>query len=347
MPSCPNGHTDVWDLVCGQCKAQLPYDQELKTTLEVPVADVHFEDTTVLFIGIKPVTVNGTYVSEVTIGDEQSAKVNSLTLGKIDGGTWLDYAEKYASPLNKWMKCCGFQYSKHKMLVVNTLNPLSILALKNLLIDNRVLVLAITADKSSTSLSKNTSYVALKEAYKKELPVILIEDKYVKDLAYFDEAAGLVTGEYAFQGVISSCVNNIQAIIQFIESDKRLGINLHSMSAIISASEQVYSDMDMVFQIQSYMNSVEDSESDLQSIHLLASSPRSMQSMIEESYKKYYGGFKDLLNSDIFINDKNSYYNFYDLYFFYGLKDDPILDRIESGYSSVAKKTKTLKVDEN
>ena len=342
MPSCPNGHPEIWDMACDQCKVQIPYDQEIDKLLEPPAVEVNFESLTALFVGLGPVKLPEEYITAISIGDEQSEAVESLVLAKIDGGTWLDYSEKYAAIVDSWLRRVGFQYSKYRMLVIDTLNPLSILVLRNKLIDSGVLVIAITADKTSTPLYKNTSYVALKEAYRKNLPLILIEESYVKDLAYFDEDSGLVTGEYAFRGIIASYARNIQTIISFIEGDKRLGINMHTMSTLVSASDQVYPDMDSAFGIQRYINSVDKSEGDFQSVHLLGFSPKDMHAGIELAFKSYTEGFKDLLSSEVTIFDKTSHYNFYDLYLLYGLKEDPVLGRIEDGYKSVAKKIHAL-----
>jgi hypothetical protein len=344
MPNCPNDHTDVWDLNCQECKTDVPYDQMIKELQLLPEVEVSFEDLTILFVGCKSINLGGAYVSEITVGSDGTS-TNRLTLNRIEGGTWHDYDKKYSETITNWLARVGFKYSKYKILVVNTLNPLSIPVIDSPLIDEGVIVLAITADKTSTPLYKNTSYVALRKAYSKKLSVVLIEDHYFKNLSYFDENSGLVVGEPAFQNIIANIMRDVQGLTHFIEGDKRLGIMTHSMSSLLSASDQVYKDMDTIFEIQSYMKSVEDAEGNYQSIHLLGQSPRELHNKIQEAFKNFSAGFDDLLTSEIIINEKASHYDFYDLYLLYGVEEDPVLKKIESGYRSVAKKNPAMSLE--
>jgi hypothetical protein len=63
MPSCPNGHTDVWDLNCHECKTDIPYEQMIKELLFLPEVEVSFEDLTILFVGCKSINLREAYVS--------------------------------------------------------------------------------------------------------------------------------------------------------------------------------------------------------------------------------------------------------------------------------------------
>jgi len=103
--------------------------------------------------------------------------------------------------------------------------------------------------------------------------------------------------------------------------------------------------MDTIFEIQTYMKSVEDAESNYQSIHLLGQSPMELHSRIQEAFKDFSAGFDDLLTSEVIINEKASRYNFYDLYLLYGFEEDPVLKKIESGYRSVAKKIPAMSLE--
>lgn len=344
MPSCPNGHTDVWELNCPECKTDIQYDQMIKELLILPGVEVSFEDLAILFVGCKSINLRGAYVSEITVGSDGTG-TSRLTLDKIDGGTWRDYDIKYSETITNWLARACFKYSKYKILVVNTINPLSIPVINSPLIDEGVIVLAITADKTSTPLYKNTSYVALRKAYSKKLSVVLIEDNYFKTLSYFDENSGLVVGEPAFQNIIANIMRDVQGFTHFIEGDKRLGIMTHSMSSLLSASDQVYKDMDTIFEIQAYMKSVEDADSNYQSIHLLGQSPNELHSRIQEAFKNFSAEFDGLLTSEIIINQKASHYDFYDLYLLYGFEEDPVLKKIESGYKSVAKKNPSMSLE--
>jgi hypothetical protein len=345
MPSCQKCHATIWDLNCPECNAPVPYEQLVRELVDLPETKVRFEDLTVLFVGLDQAEVKDAFVSKIVIGSEDAETSKSLTLKQIDGGTWLDYSKSYSNSIDNWLRRICFTRSKHKMIVVNTNSPISIAALTSPILEGNETVLTITADDSSTPLCKNTSYVAQKRAYEKGQSVILVEEKYAKNLAYFDEDQGLITGEAAFKKVVTNLASNIQALNHFIEGDKKLGIMNHTISTLLSASEQVYKSMESLFKINAFTNSVEGVEGGYQCIHLLGLSPRELHPKIEEAFKNYYMGFKDLLNSEIIITEKSSRYNFCDLYIFYGLSEDPVLKKIEAGYRSIAKKIPSLSME--
>ena len=320
----------------------IDYRTVCRELLEIPEIDIKFEELALLFVGTPPIPVTDTFTCEISMGNDDSESVNSLLLKKIDGGTWLDYQQKYSEKVDNWLKFVGFNYSKYKILIVNTLSPLSIQVLKSPMIDKSVIVIAITADNSSNPLNKNTSYVALKTAYKKELPIILAEDKYVENLTVFQEEAGLMVGQSAFQYIISNYIKQVQILFNFIERDKRLGINIHSFSIVVAASNQVYKDVDTVFKVQDYLKSVNNIKGYILSINLLGLSPKEIFDNIESAFKDFYKKFDTLLNSEIILIEKKSKYNFFDIYLIYGLKEDPVLSNIEDGYKAIVSKMPML-----
>ena len=345
MPSCPNGHTDEWDLTCDKCKAKIDYRTAFKELIEAPKPEITFGDTSILFVGFQTIQVKDAYICEITVGEKEIVSDKSLTLKRIDGGTWLDYHNKYDETVNKWLRFMGFENSKYKVLVVNTISPLSVLALRNRIMNTDAMVVSITADVSSTPLAKNTSYVALKTAYEKKIPIILAEESFIGNLTCFSETSGLLVGQLAFQYIISNYVDHIREIYGFIERDKKLGIDIHSFSSLVAASELVYSNMDAVFKVQNYLESTEISPENVISINMLALLPKEMYESIEKAFKAFYKKFK-ILNSDIEVIERKSNYEVYDIHLLYGLKDDPILSNIEDGYKAVANKTPSLSVEE-
>jgi hypothetical protein len=346
MPSCPNCNATSWDLNCPKCNTPIPYDQLIKELVDLPETEVRFENLTVLFVGIEPAEVKEAFVSKIVIGGENAEAPKSLTLARIDGGTWLDYSKRYTNTIEGWLRRVYYPSSKYKMIVVNTSDPISVALLNSSILEGNDTILAITADDSSTPLTKHTSYVSLKKAHVKG-STILFEEKYVKNLAYFDEDQGLITGEAAFKKVVTNIASNIQTMNHFIEGDKKLGITNHTISTLLSASDRVYRSMETLFKINAFMNSVEGVEEDYQSIHLLGLSPRELRQQIEDAFKSYSAGFENLLNSEIIVREKSSRYNFCDLYIFYGLSEDPVLKKIGAGYRAIAKKNPSLSLEEN
>jgi hypothetical protein len=344
MPRCPNGHTDIWNLYCEKCKTKIDYREAYKELMEAPKLKITCEDTSILFVGFKTFQARDAYICEITVGEQEIVSEKSLTLKRIDGGTWLDYQNEYNEIVNKWLRLMCFGKSRYKVLVVNTISPLSVLALRNQIIDNNVIVISITADISSTPLAKNTSYVALKTAYDKKIPIILAEESYVMNLTCFDEDSGLMVGQLAFQYIISNYIDYIREINGFIKRDKRLGISIHSFSALIAASELVYKNMDTVFDVQSYLESTEISSKNVISINMLALLPKEMFENIEKAFKVFSKKFK-VLNSDLALIERDSKYEVYDIHLLYGLNDDPILRKIEEGYEVVANKTPSLSAE--
>jgi hypothetical protein len=347
MPNCPNCNITVWDLNCPNCKTPIPYDQLVKKLVNLPEIEVRFENLTVLFVGLEPAEIKKAYVPKIEIGGEDIEAPQSLTLMHIDGGTWLDYSKRYSSVIKNWLRRVCYTSSRYKMIVVNTCNPLSVAVLSSHALEGSETILALTADDSSTPLIKNTSYVALKKAYENGQSILLFEEKYLKNLAYFDEDQGLITGEAAFKKIVTNIASNIQTLNHFVEGDKKLGITNHTISTLLSASDHVYKSITTLFQINAFMNSVEGIDEDYQSIHLLGLSPMALHQQIEKAFKSYCSEFKDLLNSEIILREKSSIYNFYDLYIFFGLKEDPVLKKIETGYRSIAKKIPSLSLEED
>ncbi len=347
MPNCPNCNATVWDLNCPECKTPIPYDQLVKELVDLPETEMRFENLTVLFVGLEPAEIKEAFVPKIVIGGEDAESSKSLTLTHIDGGTWLDYSKKYSSIIEGWLRRVCYTSSRYKMIVVNTSNPLAVAVLSSYVREGNETILALTADDSSTPLIKNTSYVALKKAYENGQSVVLFEEKCLKNLAYFDEDQGLITGEAAFKKIVTNIASNIQTLNHFIEGDKKLGITNHTLSTLLSASDKVYSSMETLFKINAFMNSVEGVQEDYQSIHLLGLSPRELHQQIEEAFKSYNSEFKDLLNSEMILREKPSRYNFYDLYIFFGLSEDPVLKKIEVGYRSIAKKIPSLSLEAN
>ena len=327
MPSCQNCHATVWDLNCPDCNTPIPYDQLIKEVINLPEVEVRFEDLTVIFVGLEPTEVKEAYVAKIAIDGEYAEASTSLTLEKIDGGTWLDYSKRYSDSIDGWLRRVGYTYSKYKLIIVNTTSPISIAAINSSLLIGNETIIAITAEDSSTPLNKNTSYVALKKMYEKGQSIVLVEEGYFKNLTYFDEDQGLITGETAFKKIITNLAYNIQILNHFIEGDKRLGITTHTISTLLSASDQVYTSIKVLFEIHAYMNSVEGVDEDYLSIHLLGLSSRELRPKIEDAFKSYYVGFKDLLNSEVVVHENSSRYNFYDLYILYGLSEDPVLKK--------------------
>jgi hypothetical protein len=347
MPSCQNCHATVWDLNCPECNSPVPYDQLVRELVDLPETEVRFEDLIVLFVGLDCAEVKDAFVSKIVIGGEDAEATKSLTLKQIDGGTWLDYSKRCSNQIDGWLRRVCYNVSKYKMIVVNTNSPLSLATLNSSMLEGNETMLAITADDSSTPLVKNTCYIALKKAHEKGWSVVLVEEKYVKSLAYFDEDQGLITGDAAFEEVVKNLASNIQTLSHFIEGDKKLGIMNHSISTLLSASDQVYKNMETLFKINAFMNSIEGVEGGYQSIHLLGLSPRELRLGIEDTFKNYCFGFKDLLNSEVILREKSSRYNFCNLYLFYGLSEDPILEKIEAGYRSIARRIPSLSLGVN
>ena len=346
MTSCPNSHDDAWDLNCPQCLARIDYGEACRGLLKLPEASVSFEMAEAVFAATPKTPATNAFTCELATGPEKHEGVDTLTLKEIEGGTWRDYLEEDET-LRKWLRRISIGRSRHKLLIMDTTKPISVLAAGNASIDRDTTVVAITADDTSTPMERNTSYAALKTIHGRKLPTILVTSSYAENLAAFSESSGLSRGRRALNQIITGYINQIRTISSFIERDRKIGIEAHALSMLISANEIVYRDVDAAIETQRQLGSTPYDEEDVLSIRLLAVSHWERFNKIERAYRRFRSRYTNLIDSEISLSEADTRQRLYDIHILYGLRRDPVIPLLREGYEAVAKRIPSLRWEDH
>ncbi len=344
MTRCAKNHDDLWDINCPQCLTPIDYREACRELLKLPEANINFEETEAIYIGTPKASAPNTFTCQVTTGPEEHAEIDTLTLQEKRGATWRDYLEN-GETLSQWLKKTSIGRSKHRILTIDTTHPLSILAARNPTIKQDTTIFAITADDASTPMEKNTSYAALKTIHERELPTILATISYVENLTIYNETSGLSMRRQAFNQIITDYLKQIRTTSSFIDRDRRLGIETHTLSTLTSANAQIFRDIETALETQRRLKAAPHDDDDVLSIRLLGAAHWETFNKIEQAYKHLRSRFKNLIDSEISLHEQNTRHRLYTIHIIYGLRNDPILPRIKEGYEVVARRIPSLKME--
>jgi hypothetical protein len=280
----------------------------------------------------------------VSIQESADTDATRLSLKKIEGGTWLDYLRAYSGEVKSWLRLVGFGKSRYRLAVVDTTSFQSVLALDAL--DEGTMVLALTAGRESTPMEQNTSYVALQVAMRRRLPLILAGKQYMDQTILVTPESGLVSGEGALAHIVRYVVASIGNLQDFVAVDSRLGIRIHSFSAVFSASERVYKTYDDALRVQEVENSLQGFPTDIHTAYLLASVYRDARSVVNSAFDRYKQGIPKLMSAQIAITERGDRSGLYDLFLVLGIDEGVVDGILKEGYLSVVARAKSLAAEE-
>ncbi len=344
MPKCPNGHEQRLGLKCQTCGQPLSYRDSIGRLGALPKVEPNYGKVTVLTVGCPGLSLKADYVGEITTGQEDRRTWRAFQAASIRGGSWLDFQKKYLEQLRRWMKLVGVDKSTDRVVVVDTTKPISVLALSALSNLERTVVIAVAADPQSTPVEQNNSYVALSLALKKGLPVIALSQSFEREMMYFTEARGFATSEDAVSRLLEPLLEAADDLMDLLEGDLRLGIKMHSLSAIVAGSKSVYGNATNAFMAQSYNVSIGAKQEDCQTVHSLVFSPKEAESEFEKSFGVFRNRkFKGALNAELRFHETSS--PLYDILTICGLKDGSSLQSIAAGYEAITKSMPELSVE--
>ena len=344
MPKCAKGHDCGWVLVCPQCGAEVSYKAAFGQLDALPSLEPVYEDTSVLFVGLHSSEIRGAFAAEASLQESPEVTGKSLALRIIPGATWLDYYRSYIGEMTTWLRLIAFGRSKYRIVVVDTTKFLSVLALES--VEPGTIVLALTPNKDSTPLEQNTSYVALRTALRRGLPLILATNRYVNELAFVKEGLGLFTGQNALTQIVVQLVQAIMNIQDFVVMDSRLGIKVHCFSAVISASNRVYKSYDDVFTVQEFENSLETFPDAVHSAYLVGWASEEVHPPIGQAFERYTKKMPNLTSAQAEMKDRKGGGDHYDILMLFGVDESLIDSLLKEGYLSVAEKTGNLTAEE-
>lgn len=346
MPRCPNGHESTLELKCPTCGEPVLFGDTLRNLTTLPVSQYTFEDTAILSVGFPPLAFPRSYSALIRIQKEGSLRADGFNVAKVEGGTWFDYRQKYLREFKRWLRLVGFGKSRYKVIMVDSANPLSVLALTGLPPEGNIAIFAVTADDKSTPLEQHTSYVALTEALRKNVPMIWATNSFMEEASFFSEQKGLTMGQQALSQMLSFIFTPLEEFMDFVQRDLRLGIKAHGFSTLIAASDAVYKTVDDAFQVQCHQTSVNLDLEEVQSAYLVACAEEDLETRILQGFKRYCTGhLVNTVSIGQWFNARPSRYRIYDLAIVYGLKNIDVYARLRKGYETVANQASDLNVE--
>jgi hypothetical protein len=336
MPSCPNGHEQRLGLKCLTCGAALSYRESVGALRSLPRVIPDYGKVSILSVGYPGLSPKAEYVGEISAGPADLKTSTAFRVASIRGGSWLDFREKYLKELRRWMALVGVDKATDRFLVVDTTDPLSVLALSALPKLERTAVIAVAADHDSTPVEQNTSYVALSLALKKGLPIIALSETFEREMLYFTEHSGFATGPNAMSRLLNPLLAAADDLMDLLERDLKLGIKMHCMSAIVAGSRDVYGIATNAFMAQSYNFSLETKLDEYQTVHSLVFARKEAKGEFEKSFGVFRNRrFKGALSAEFRFRETTS--PLYDMMTICGLKGEDSLQDIAGGYEAIVK----------
>ena len=344
MPSCKNGHEQRLGLKCQTCGAPLSYRDSIDELRSLPKVTPDYGKVAILTVGYPGLSAKADYEAEIFSGPADLKTSNAFQVAGISGGSWLDFHKKYLKELRRWMALVGIDKSTDRFLVVDTTDPLSVLALSALPTLEHTAVFAVTADQDSTPVEQNTSYVALTLALKKGLPIVALSETFVSEMLYFTEDRGFATGAEAMSRLFEPLLGAADDLMDLLEKDLKLGIKLHCMSTIVAGSKNEFGTATNAFTAQTYNFSLPTRPDEYQTIHSLVFARKETEGEFEKSFGVFRNRrFKTALSAELRFRETAS--PLYDMMTIYGLRGDASLQNIAGGYEAIVRSMPELNAD--
>jgi hypothetical protein len=342
--SCKNGHAMSGFSKCETCGQPVDLERSLSALVELPAFQVSWESTTILTVGLPSLNRGEACNLKIQDGEKAQESENTFTYEAISGETWHDVLVKNEIRFEKWISNTGFYHAKYKYVIVDTTDPVAVLVTLTLRGVENLVIFAVSADETSNSLEQNTSYVALSFIKKKKLPVIAVSKSYLEKLPFFIEDVELTVNTDSFSELLSFFASSISELVDVVNRDLKFGVWSHALSAVLSASDLVYTKPDVAIALQQKHALAEIPFNDTQTACLFGRADKSQHEGLVNAFKKQFddGNYR-LVNKDIRLFEKRTNYKLYDLLLLLGIKDLNFKN-IERGYQLVASKNPDLGV---
>ena len=298
----------------------------------------------VVTVGYPKLSLKANYVGAIYSGQADRKTASAFEVASIRGGSWQDFGKKYLQELREWMTLVGIGKSTDRFLVVDTTDPLSVLALSAIPKLDHTAVIAVVADQDSTPVEQNTSYVALSTALGKGFPVIALSETFEGEMLYFTEDKGFATDSEALSRLLESLLSAAEDLMDLLERDLKLGIKVHCISAVVAGSKSVYGIATNAYLAQSYDLSMGAEPEEYQTVHSLVFARRESNGEFEKSFGVFRNRkFKGALNAEFRFHESPS--QLYDLVTIYGMRGETALQGIASGYQAIVASVPELSVE--
>jgi hypothetical protein len=304
----------------------------------------NYGSISLLRVGFPGIPSRVDYSASVSIGDDERADVDSFTVPRIQGGNWLEFKSKYQAKLSRWLRMVGFEKAKHRIVIMDTADPLSVLAISAIPNQGHTLVIAISADPDSTPMEQSTSYAAISIATKRGFPLIALGASYTRDLLFYSDEGGFATQADAVSKIVGSLIQVLDDALDLTERDLRLGGKLHYISTIISGSKTVYANTGDALLVERHNLSVEPKPEDVRTVHGIIVGGKNLQAEFTKNFTQFRTkNFKTAISAEARFHERQG--DQYDLVMLCGLGQEGLLGSLAEGYNTVKSALPELNVE--
>jgi hypothetical protein len=344
LPRCANGHLQTLGLKCKACGLPVSYREATNQLLDLPSVQPDFGRVAALYVGL-PVSGESGYSMRVSSGNDPRQTKDEFVLKGIQGGTWHDFYTESAGELTRWLGIVAFGESTFKFLFTNAADPLSVLAVSALPPLKQTALVAMTADRESTPLEQNASYVAVTAALRRGFHVLALPSSLARQSLGVEESGEPSSPAGSFSRVVGALLGLQDELMDLLEKDRHIGVGFHLLLPVISGSMKVFGTAPNVFAVQSYQLPRGVKAEDVKTFHALISCENDLKGEFEEGFSQFRNkSVKAALSAECRVRERPDSGSF-DVFTICGLDETSVLQESEDGYRAVAKRAPMLKVE--
>jgi len=343
-PKCPNGHEGGSSLKCSICGSAVSYVESLSDLLSFPIPSPDFGKLAVLSVGVPRLGVSSDYLGEIVRGSVTKPDLERLTLETGSGSNWYEMYKRHSVGTARWLRLVAFEESKYKVIIADTTDPVSALAVASLSRSDTTVLLAIGADKTSTPVEQNTSHVTLTLALEKGFEVVVFPQRVVKEAMFVSPGGNFASGIEAFSFTLEKLLAHFDDLMETLQSDRGIGILLHSASTISPGSTQLYGSVANAVGAQAYQLPSEIGFTEVKTFHSLVWCEKILQTDFEKNLSEFrQNKFPSAIGSENkFFSTEGG--TSFELFTLFGTDKPGILRVSLEGYEAVAKQAPALQV---
>jgi len=345
LPSCGNGHTQALGLRCKTCGLPLSYVESTKQLLDIPSVQPNFGRTSSLYVGLAPAFEDAGYTLRVSAGNEARETKGEFVLKKIQGGTWHDFYTESTTDLTRWLGIVAFAESTFKFAFADASDPLSVLAVSSLPQVRGTAFVAMTADRESTPVEQNASYVAVNAALRRGFHVLAVPRALARQTMAPEEMGEVAGGAGSFSRIVGGLLELQDELMDVIEKDRHIGVGFHLLLPVLSGTLQIFGKVSNAFAVQSYQLPGGVGLDDIKTFHALVSCEKEAAQEFQEGFVQFRNkSVKGALSAECRIRERPAK-GLFDMFTLCGLEESSVLKESEEGYKAVVKRASALTVE--
>jgi hypothetical protein len=318
------------------------YRESLSGLLSIASVNPDFGKVSLLFAGVKPVVVPSDYSGSITTSDSRRVALEECAMEKIPGATWHDLYSSYVNDVANWLRRVAFSRSTYKILVLDATNPVSVLAVAALPQGKRTLVLAVSADETSTPVEQNNSYVAVSSALRRGFQVMVFPQRSIQEALIVEDDGSVFSEMAAFSESIARVLAEPDDLMDLLEGDRRFGVGLHTAYLLTSGSKRMYGSFLNAFTAQSFLLPDEIKPEDVRTFYSIVWCEKDARAEFERGFTQFRNrSHKAVIKSECMFREKENPGSF-DILTIYGTGEPGVLQSSVRGYEEVAREAPSL-----